>query len=87
MIQSDDNEIVAYVKEFFWEKICDINRTNIAWSLKYYFQNGLKHNDQEIIDQLKDIIEWEEDHPWWDVFAEELKDHLDIKYDPEKLPF
>jgi len=87
MIQSDDNEIVAYVKEFFWRKICDINRTNIAWSLKCYFQNGLKNNDQEIIDQLKDIIEWEEDHPWWDVFEKELKNHPDIKYDPEKLPF
>ena len=87
MIQSDNDEIVAYVKVFFWRKICDINRTNIAWSLKCYFQNGLKNNDQEIIDQLKDIIEWEEDHPWWDVFEKELKNHPDIKYDPEKLPF
>lgn len=87
MIQSDDEEIVAYVKTYFWGKICNINRTNIAWSLKYYFQKGLRNNNQEIVDQLKDIIEWEENHPWWDIFEEELKDHPDIKYDPEKLPF
>ena len=86
-IQNEDEEIVAYVKTYFWNKICAINRSNIAWSLKYYFQKGLKHNNQQIIDQLKDIIEWEEDHPWWKVFEKELAGHPDIKYDPDKLPF
>ena len=57
MIQSDDEEIVAYVKTFFWNKICNVNRNNIAWSLKYYFEKGLKNNNQQIIKQLKDIIE------------------------------
>ena len=87
MIQSEDEEVVAYVKTHFWDKICDINRTDIAWSLKYYFQKGLKNDNQEIIDQLKDIIEWEEDHPWWKVFDKELVSHPDIKYNPDKLPF
>lgn len=87
MIQSDDEEIVAYVKTFFWNKICNVNRNNIAWSLKYYFEKGLKNNNQQIINQLKDIIEWEEDHPWWKVFAKELECHPEIKYDPDKLPF
>lgn len=87
MIQSDDEEIVAYVKTYFWDKICNINRSNIAWSLKYYFQEGLKNNNQQIINQLKDIIEWEEDHPWWKVFATELECHPEIKYDPDELPF
>jgi hypothetical protein len=87
MIQNEDEEIVAYVKTYFWDKICAINRGNIAWSLKYYFQKGLKQNNQQIIDQLKDIIEWEEDHPWWKVFENELAGHPDIKYDPDKLPF
>lgn len=87
LIESDNAEAVAYVKHYFWDKICDINRDNIGWPLKYYFQRGLKNNDETIIAQLKDIIEWEEDHPWWVVFSNELKEHPEIKYNPEKLPF
>ena len=87
MIQSNDEEVVSYVKTYFWTKICDINRTNITWSLEYYFQSGLKNGNQQIINQLKDIIEWEEDHPWWKVFKEELASYPEIKYDPDKLPF
>lgn len=87
MMQSDDEEVVSYVKEYFWSKICTVNRTNISWSLKYYFQKGLTDNNQEIISQLKDIIEWEEDHPWWKVFEKELASHPEIKYDLDKLPF
>lgn len=87
MMQSDDEEIVAYVETYFWNKICHINREKISGSLKYYFRYGLKNNNQKIIDQLRNIIEWEEDHPWWSVFEKELEDHPDIKYDPGKLPF
>ena len=87
MIQSDNKEVVDYVEVYFWDKICDINRTNIAGSLKYYFQEGLMDDNQNVIDQLKDIIEWEQDHPWWKVFEKELERHPDIKYDPDKLPF
>lgn len=87
MIQSSDEEVVSYVKRYFWSKICYVNKGDITWPLKYYFQNGLKNDQKQIIEQLKDIIEWEEDHPWWNVFEAELRKYPDIKYDPNKLPF
>ena len=87
MIQSDNKDTVAYVKRYFWDKICYINRNNIAWSLKHYFQRGLEKNNQEIINQLEDEIEWEEDHPWWKVFEKELSSYPEIKYVPGRLLF
>lgn len=87
MIQSSDKKVISYVKTYFWDKICNVNRNNITRPLKYYFQAGLEENDPQIIDQLKEIIEWEDDHPWWKVFEKELANHPDIKYDPNKLPF
>lgn len=87
MIQSDNAEIVSYVEGFFWSKICAVNKQNITWPLKKYFKTGLCSNDQRIIKQLRDRIEWDEDHPWWNVFKDELEKHPYIKYDPENLPF
>lgn len=87
MMQSKNEGSVAYIERYFWDNICEINRDNLAWSLKFYFKNGLNNNNLEIVNQLKDIIEWEEDHPWWKVFEEELKNYPEIKYDPDLLPF
>lgn len=87
MIQSGDRETVAYIENYFWEMICEINRNNIAWSLKSYFQNGLERNDPQVIERLKNIIEWDADHPWWNVFAKELQNHPEIKYDPDMFQF
>lgn len=87
MIQSQNENVVSYVDTYFWRMVCQVNRNNIAWSLKRYFQKGLKDNDQQVIERLKDVIEWDEDHPWWYVFEEELKEYPEIKYDKDKLPF
>jgi len=85
MLKSEDACVVKYVEHYFWSKICHINKNNISWPLKYYFKNGLNNNNQQVIEKLKTQIVWEEDHPWWTIFAEELKSHPDIKY--EELPF
>lgn len=85
MIQSEDTHVVEYIEHYFWSKICHINKDNISWSLMFYFKNGLDNNDQKIINKLKSQIIWEEDHPWWNVFEEELKSHPEIQH--VELPF
>lgn len=88
MIKSDNVNVVSYIENFFWIKICHANKANITWPLEYYFKDGLKQNNQQIIDRLKPQIIWDEDHPWWDVFKEELKEYPDIEYeDLSDLPF
>lgn len=81
MLKSEDECVVEYIEHYFWSKICHINKNNISWPLKYYFKNGLSNNNQQVIEKLKTQIVWEEDHPWWNIFAEELKSHPDIKYE------
>ena len=85
MLKSEDACVVEYIEHYFWSKICHINKNNISWPLKYYFKNGLSNNNQQVIEKLKAQIVWDEDHPWWNIFAEELKSHPDIKY--EEFPF
>lgn len=84
MLQGN-NGAITYIKKFFWYKICHVNKENITWPLEHYFDKGLEDHDQEVIEQLKNQIVWDKDHPWWAVFEEELKEYPDIKY--EELPF
>lgn len=87
MIKSPKAETAAYIEKYFWDVICSANRENITFPLKYYFIRGLKAGDQIVINKLRNIIEWEEDHPWWHVFEVELKNYPEIKYDPDRFPF
>lgn len=90
MLNSENANVVSYIDEYFWRKICHVNRSNITPPLKYYFKKGLEDNDEQIISKLKSQICWIKDHPWWDVFKEELKRYPDIKYEDveyEELPF
>ena len=87
MMESNNKEIADYVQHYFWRKICEVNKNDITWPLENYFSKGLDDNNQRIINQLKNIIEWEEDHPWWKVFKEELENYPDIKYEGGELPF
>lgn len=80
MIESEDEHVVEYIETYFWDKICQINRNNISNSLKYYFRKGLNNNNQQVIKKLESQIIWDKDHPWWSIFAKELKSHPDIKY-------
>ena len=85
LLNSENENVVSYIDEFFWSKICRANYSNITPPLKYYFQKGLKNNNEQVISKLKNEICWIKDHPWWDVFKEELKNYRDIKY--EEFPF
>lgn len=85
MLNRDDVDLTAYVDRFFWDKICEANKSDITYPLKNYFKSGLNDGKKHIIDRLEGQINWIEDHPWWKVFEEELKQYPDIKY--EELPF
>lgn len=85
MLESENVNAVSYIETYFWSKICRANKPNITWPLKRYFKNGLKNKNQKIVQKLETQIIWEEDHPWWDVFKEELKEYPEIKY--EEFPF
>ena len=86
MLNSENANVVSYIDEYFWWKICHVNRSNITPPLKYYFKKGLEDNDEQVISKLKSQICWVEDHPWWDVFKDELKKSIPIsKY--EEFPF
>lgn len=87
MLKSDDTNIVAYANTFFWNKICSANKTNITWPLTNYFKEALIANNQEVIKQLENQIKWDDSHPWWKVFEEELKAYPEIKYEEVELPF
>lgn len=84
-LENDKDIEKDYVETYFWDKICYANREKIHYSLEYYFKNGLKNKDLSIVDKLKNEIQFNEDHPWWKVFEEELKDFPEIQY--IDLPF
>lgn len=69
-----------YVDKWFWTNICSVNRDNIHFSLKYYIKKGLENRDDDIIKKLEEEISFDEEHPWWKVFEEELKEYPNIKY-------
>ena len=79
MIKSQEAQVVQYAEKYFWDKICNINKTDISLCLRNYFRIGLRNKDQQIIDKLEEQIMWDEDHPWWKVFEEELKAYPEIK--------
>lgn len=85
MLESKNENVVSYINDYFWHKVCYANCSNITYPLIYYFKKGLRDDNKQVIDKLKSQICWAEDHPWWDVFKEELKSHPDIRY--EELPF
>ncbi|MBQ8262656.1 MAG: TIGR02391 family protein [Lachnospiraceae bacterium] len=85
MYKSSNENVKAYIEEYFLDKICSANRENIELSLKNYFKEGLNKNDEEIKDILRVELEWDNEHPWWTVFEKELKEHPDIK--KQDIPF
>ncbi|MEK5447093.1 TIGR02391 family protein [Paenibacillus sp. FSL R7-0331] len=75
-----------YINRYFWEKICEVNTYEIDFHLESYIREELNRNNEEVIEKIKNQISYEENHPWWEVFKEELKKHPDIKY-IDDLPF
>jgi len=86
-LSNESPDLIAYVDNYFWDKICSANKVNIAFSLKNYFDTALDENNKEIIDRLITQIVYDEDHPWWKVFEKKLKLYPDIKYIGDDLPF
>lgn len=74
------------LKIIFFNKICEVNYEKIHYTLKNYIKNGLKDKDEKIVGKIKVLLQFDENHPWWKYFEEELKDFPEIKYiDLDKL--
>ncbi|MCF7622533.1 MULTISPECIES: TIGR02391 family protein [Bacillaceae] len=84
-IKGGDEEEIKYVENHFWNKICKVNNEDIDYWLYYYISEGLKNKDEKIVEKLRYEIQCEENHPWWKVFEEQLKDFPEVKY--VELPF
>lgn len=87
MIKSKAPQIVSYIDTYFWDKLCQANRENISWSLRFYFQAALKNGTEDIVERLAEKIRYDENHPWWTIFKEDLKKYPEIKYEEIDLPF
>jgi uncharacterized protein (TIGR02391 family) len=85
ILESDEEDKKEYAEKFYMDKIFKINREKIHWRFKVYLNKALNTNDEKILTKFRYEIQWDEDHPWWEVFKEELKKYPDIKY--EELPF
>ena len=77
-ISGEDENVKYYIEKYFISKIYSANKDNITPSLKRYFSEGLKNNDKNIINSLECELIWDDEHPWWNVFEEELKLHPEI---------
>ncbi|MBT2285169.1 TIGR02391 family protein [Paenibacillus polymyxa] len=77
-LQSGEEGGIAYVEKYFWDRVCKVNREEIDSTLLVYFYDGMFDNDSVIIQKLKEQIQSDENHPWWEVFEEELKEYPEI---------
>ncbi|MED1794989.1 TIGR02391 family protein [Brevibacillus nitrificans] len=84
-LKEGDDEEQIYIEKFFWSKLCEVNSHNIDYWLKSYIEDGMKRKDERIIKKLKSEIMFVDNHPWWNVFEEELRNFPEIKYC--ELPF
>ncbi|USK56386.1 TIGR02391 family protein [Cytobacillus solani] len=84
-LEGSDDEEKAYIEKYFLSKICEVNRDNIDFDFMLYIRVGLEENDEKIIELVRRQIQYDELHPWWDIFEEELKGLPQIEY--VELPF
>ncbi|MDN3365409.1 TIGR02391 family protein [Priestia megaterium] len=78
---SANEEESAYIRVHLWKRTLAANREEISYSIQTYFSEGLKQQDDAIINEFKGLIQFEKEHPWWESFKEELKEHPEIQYD------
>ncbi|WHY98841.1 TIGR02391 family protein [Peribacillus simplex] len=79
LLEGDDDE-KAFVDIYFLRIIFKVNHKDISYFLRNYIKNGLKNKDEKIVKEIQYQLQYDEDHPWWKVFEEELKDIPEIKY-------
>jgi uncharacterized protein (TIGR02391 family) len=81
----EDEERIAYIEKFFWDKICKVNYDNVDYWLLDYIKEGLNNRDEEIVNKLKSEIQFTENHSWWKTFEKELRAFPEIQY--QEPPF
>ncbi|WP_419872923.1 TIGR02391 family protein [Candidatus Pristimantibacillus sp. PTI5] len=79
-LENGNDDDKAYIETYFWDKICEVNSENIHNRLKYYLRRGLKNKNEDIVNKLDSVLQFEKNHPWWEVFEEELKSYPEIVY-------
>lgn len=79
-LESNNEYEIQYVLKYFWDILCDINYEIINKRLIKYFKNQLRADNKEIIERFLYNIMFNNIHPWWDVFKEELDGYSDILY-------
>lgn len=73
-------EKAAYIDCYLWNDFCFANKDKITFAMKSYIKNGLNKNDPKIIEKVNNAIACDKEHPWWEVFKEELTKHPEIEY-------
>lgn len=79
-IEADDSKEKSYIDTYLCGSICGANYNKINYSLERYFKSGFKNKDETIIKKLEEKIEFDQNHPWWEVFKEELNDYPEIVF-------
>lgn len=77
-LESKNEYEIQYVIKYFWNILCDINYENIHQRLIEYFKNQFRLNNRQIIERFLNNIMFDNNHPWWDVFKDELAEHPNI---------
>ncbi len=72
-LESGNKQEKDYINKYFWYKICKANHDNINQWLVRFITTGLQSYNDELIKKITNELIFEEDHPWWKVFEEELK--------------
>lgn len=79
-LEKDNNEETVYIEKYLWNKICKVNYRDMNFWIKQYISRGLKNKDNDIVNGVKNQIQYDEQHPWWKIFEEELKNFPEIEY-------
>lgn len=76
-LESGNKHEIQYVLKYFWDTLCEINYNNIHQRLIRYLRNQLKLDNKEIIERFSLNIMFDNKHPWWNVFKEDLEGESD----------
>lgn len=72
-MDSNNIEEIDYVKEYFWDELCEWNLEGINLRLKMYIIKGLRERNEFIITYIAENVYLNEEHPWNNVFNSEIE--------------